>query len=625
MICSKPAVRLDILALPSQTSILFWLIFLVIGLPVMLSAVGRSVPCGPVVIVCVITFTTWDFLSGPERQIRRLQLTETATFPALNEHFYSLATNVAGLNRPPRLLISSDEHNGIHSFGTFTRRYVTISQPLAREFENAFNSHILAHHERAEAVLLHELAHFRNGDVWKALLSYSLLKVTAVFFTISLFSTLATPFLYHYGAQFYLSNLSFSPDMVRPFDAELATMLETLPQVGPQAMMRYEMYVLNAHWPLIVGSFLLQLFFWRRLLRVRELYADARVIAWQKKIQPLLDAIPWIAAVTILQPAPTFRERPVTQIAFRSMLSNSWFKRLFSNQPGLAMRRLCLDEPHQVYGGSLNIAVVAGFTAVLLNMTLSSLFTSRFMREPNATISLVVGFMVIAISYLPFILRQSGSRSDILRSLRHMTIIFTLIWIVPRILTGLIVAVGVLLYPDIIDWSAYTLILTGGENLASLDVSPFFVIDIFVLRPILFSALVVPLLLLLLLVLDTSIKRQVLTWYSSQVVQNHSTSVLWGISGALSAIVALAVLPMVNALVFPTAHSVMDQGTWIGFILATLLLIGLSLFLWAGHKRYARRCPACKTNVPGHYSLGRCCDQCGKPLYPHLDQKVIFP
>ncbi len=354
--------------------------------------------------------------------------------------------------------------------------------------------------------------------------------------------------------------------MIRPFDAELATMLETLPQVGPQAMMRYEMYVLNAHWPLIVGSFLLRLFFWRRLLRVRELYADARVVAWQKKIQPLLGAIPWVAAATVLQPTPFPHRRPVTQIAFRSVISGNWLKRLFSVQPGLAMRQQCLAEPHKIYGESLNIAAVAGFTAVLLNMTSSSLFTSRFMREPNATIPLVIGFMVMAVSYLPFVLRQSGDRSDILRFTRRMTVVFTLIWIVPRIFTGVIVAAGVLLYPDIIDSSAYTLILTGGEDLASLYMSPFFVIDIFVIRPILFSVLIVPLLLLLLFVLDTGIKQKVLTWYGAKIVQDHSTLVLWGISGVLSAIMALAVLPTVNVLLFPTAHSFANQGALVSFI-----------------------------------------------------------
>jgi len=615
--------RLNILALPSQTTILFTLIFLVIGLPVLLSAVGRSVPSGPFVIVCVIMFTVWDFLSAPDRQIRKLRLTNAApSFPALNEHFCELATSTVGLPHPPRLLISSEEYNGIYGFGTFTRRYVALSRLLAQELEATLKSPDSARCARAEAVLLHELAHFRNGDVWKALLSRSLLKVAAVFFSVSLFNTLLIPFLYHYGARFYLSNFLLSPEMVRSFDPEAATILETLPQVGPQAMMRYELYVLNAHWPLIVGSLLLLFLFWRRLLRLRELYADARVIVWQKSAEPLLSAIPWIATVTALQPTAPPRRRLVPRVAFGSTSSTGWLRRLFSVQPGFVMRRCCLEEPHRIYGGTLNFAAVAGITVVLLNLTLSSLFTSRFIRGPNATLPLVVGFTVLAVSYIPLILRWSSDWSKMLRPLGLTVAGFTLIRIAPQVLVGALIAVGIVLYPEAIDQGAYALLLIGGEDLPSLGVSPSFVMDVFVIRPLLFSALVIPLLLFLLLVLDTYLKREILTWYGARLVRKHPAAILWSISGILAAIVALGILPIANALIFPTAHSLLAPTTLIGFTLLVPLLIGAPLILWLGHRRYARRCPTCEAKIPGYYSLGCRCDQCKGCLHPRLTQSL---
>jgi hypothetical protein len=134
--------RLNVLALPSQTAILFALIFLVIGVPVLFSAVGRSVPCGPVVIVCVVTLTTWDFLSAPDRQIRQLRLENARTdFPTLTKCVEDLATATAGLLNPPYVFISS-ENDGISSFGTFTRRYMSLSRHLAEEMERTLASSV---------------------------------------------------------------------------------------------------------------------------------------------------------------------------------------------------------------------------------------------------------------------------------------------------------------------------------------------------------------------------------------------------------------------------------------------------------------------------------------------------
>ncbi|RIK29411.1 MAG: hypothetical protein DCC52_07405 [Chloroflexi bacterium] len=137
---------------------------------------------------------------------------------------------------------------------------------------------------RARAILLHELAHWKHNDVWLASLARSVLVVTIVFMALNLCVHWLTPLLYYGFIRFY--------DFTQPPWSELLPLLERdIPNIRDMLdpnnpivaarWMDYRVAIFASFMPLIVGSALLLLFFWRALLRTRELYADARVVEWQ--------------------------------------------------------------------------------------------------------------------------------------------------------------------------------------------------------------------------------------------------------------------------------------------------------------------------------------------------------
>jgi hypothetical protein len=204
------------------------------------------------------------------------------------------------------------------------------------------------------------------------------------------------------------------------------------------------------------------------------------------------------------------------------------------------------------------------------------------------------------------------------RSLRRATIVFTLIRIAPQILVGAMLTAIVTLDPQIIGEAAYILTLLGGENLPPIDVSYDLILDLYVFRPLIFSILVLPALLYPLLLIDILFKRKILTWYGSPLLRKNLTSTLWAVSAFLSAGAALGVIPLLNALIFPTAHSLLSITTLIGYGVLALATGGFLILFRQGHRHYARRCPACDAFVPGFFYLGRCCEQCGHTFHPQL-------
>ena len=67
----NPKTRLNLFALPSQTTLIFAGILIVVGLPLLLSLTGRFALLLPLMPLVVLLFTLWDFLAEPVRIKRR--------------------------------------------------------------------------------------------------------------------------------------------------------------------------------------------------------------------------------------------------------------------------------------------------------------------------------------------------------------------------------------------------------------------------------------------------------------------------------------------------------------------------------------------------------------------------
>jgi hypothetical protein len=261
---------------------------------------------------------------------------------------------------------------------------------------------------------------------------------------------------------------------------------------------------------------------------------------------------------------------------------------------------------------------MAGVIVVLLNLNLSSLFLSRYLRGPNATIPFVLGFTILSLSMLPSLCAFTGPSVELRRRIVRLILIFTAIKLIPQYALGLVVAAGVIIDPQSIEVAAYALVGAGGENLPPLGVPVSFVIEVFVLRPAILFTFVMPLTLFLFLLLDARLKRMALTWYGAAVIRKHPVALFWGLTGWLALVLWFVVLPFYNVATVPTAHTLLDPLILVQMVL-TLLISAIVVALFARiHHRYAGCCPRCGEPIPGPYQLGMTCPHCAELLHPWL-------
>lgn len=629
---AKPApspdqpLKLNIFALPTRTTILFALIILVVLLPILASLAGDTPLWEPFIVFWMLLLPLRSFLRGPDREKERGQMTDLASqFPVLARHINRLAAQI-DLRRKPRLLLSNERGAGLRTFGSFTRHYLAIPEDRAPELQADLASGDRDKRDGAEAILLHELSHFANRDIVPAFFSQSLLQVALAFMMLSLAVGLLAPFLYNTLVGFFDFAAIWPPEflqMVEASDPQMAQALTNPPEVGPATWARYELFVFTAHWPLIVGSLILLLFFWRALLRTRELYADARVAQWQGTEYVIQRELLRETVRGAIQPVTDMPRRParvrqgIRAFSFRLLRLRGLFS-ILARHPDRQTREKCLEQPDQVYGSDTSIAVTAGVTVVLLNLTLGSLFLSRYLRGPNATVPFVVGFIILSLSLLPTLCALTGSFREIRRKIGWLVLIFTSIKLVPQYILGITVAVAVIVDPQAIELAAYTLVGAGGENLPSLGIPTAFILEVFVLRPAILFTIVMPITLILFLWLDSRLKRAALTWYGAPLIQNHPVALLWGLTGWLALVLWFVVLPFYNVATVPTAHTLLDPFI-LGRMTLTLVTSVIVVFLFATiHRRYAGRCPGCAGVVPSPYRLGMACPHCEELLHPWL-------
>jgi len=437
------------------------------------------------------------------------------------------------------------------TFGSFTRHYVALSETLARHLERWLKSSDEEKRHLSDALLIHELAHMLHHDVWMVGFSQSLLRVTIVFITLNYLVAAMMPFLYNALVSFFDFSQLLDPDliaMLRLLDPRATDIILHPPSIPPEAWLNYEAVLLAAHAPLVIGRIILLAFYWRALLRTRELYADARVVVQQGTAKYLWEQLQLQSAIQGIQSLPeTWWEKLTAwNVRWRTAVGLKWrgITGWLGTHPARETRRKCLDTPHLIYGSDWAIGITAGSTVVLLNLILGSLFLSRYLRGPNSQIPFLIGFLVISLSLLPTLCQFPERVREQTRQITRIVLIFTAIKLVPQYLVGIALTMMMLTNPQLIDQVAW--ILAGGTGTVPkpLEISVEFVLEIFVIRPALLFTFGMPIVLILWLRLDAYIRRQLLHWYSSPWMIHHPSRMFWGTTLMLAAILGLTVLPI---------------------------------------------------------------------------------
>lgn len=629
-----PALKLNILALPSHTAILFALIALVVLGAALASLLPNSGLWWPPIVIGLTLLPLRAFLQRPDRVMRRQGLIhyDDKTTAVIEEELASF-----GAEQRPIVLIA-DKPLGARAFGTFRRHYISFGRSLAQGIAEGLRARAGRQRDRLRTILAHELAHFLNRDVWLVWLSHALLLMMILVMGLNLWV----------GLNLSLFVIENGPEIAQPeffgrLFEQATQMLPGMPsldlrgvydifyQRNPMVMeqladpdLRLEHWRLHffrlaaAHLPFALSGLVLWAIYWRRLLRVRELYADARAAALMGDASIVREATAVHDTIVAVTPISLSRWGRI-----RASLA-----RLPEHIPALSLhpsdkkRRNCLAEPIQVLDSWRWIAISVGLAVVLLDLLLRGTLTAGYIKEPGAYLPLLASFLVFATWLLPRVCMGNDSRKGLLSQVARIVLLFTLIKLIPRMIDAGLAVVMLFTNPEmfgeVIDLWAYSLtgrFATELPRLMGVEVSWPEFLSYHVVWPMAYFALLMPPTLIGFLLADASLKRRALTWYR---LEERVRRVFWCVSGVLALVLALIVIPLCDWLLFPQAHSSWSVAALSGAAIAlTAILVGGVLF-WRYDQKLATRCPGCDTRLSGMYQLGKQCERCGEALHPWL-------
>lgn len=661
---TSPGRRLDIFALPSYTAIIFVLIMAVILGIAFTALLPGSQLWWPPVILGLTLLPLRDFFQWPDRLLRKYRDGSAYDAPASGEESVQqqIAANLTALapdRRPPELRIT-EAPIVIESFGTFRRRYVALGAvPAARLAKN------LASERRRQpylAMLCHELAHFINHDMPLAQLSRSLLKMTVLVMSASIWiGLLMVAFL-----------VMVSPEVLRPefwshMSARLAALAPGLPPPdlswapdslrlqNPYAFERLQdpagrsalwfsssLYLLGAQLPFVLAGSVLWLFYWPRLMRIRELYADARaarmlhdpgVVLKALSLHGLLTLVPGPQAQTRWQRLRDGWRRAIAQV-------NGLPRKLpligglFDLHPSLETRARCLADPVQVFGKPREIAITIGAAVILLDLATRGILTATYIYEPGPYLPILVAFVITAVWLLPqvSVAGNEAARGALPRQIALIVGVFAAMKLFMHIIDlGL---VAFMWLTDAAGWGraldlwVYVMLGVGAETLGAegplpelmgVQVSWAEFTAMHIIRPMAYFGLALSPVLFAGLWADALLKRRALTWYG---FGPRVRRVFTGITGIMLLLFALIVIPLLNRLFFPEIYSSWSPAALAGILVGLLAASGSGIWFWRTDRRWAGRCPSssCGQPVTGSYYPGKICqnEKCGQALHSWL-------
>jgi Zn-dependent protease with chaperone function len=529
-----------------------------------------------------------------------------------------------GLPRTPKLAIS-DSNVRLHAMGSPGHWYIVISRNIAVRLKADLED--VTRVPQVQAMFVHELYHFKNGDYWQMQYTRELLR-TAAFFMLW-----AVAFLTGFG--FFL--LIVKPDVLRFDMRTLVGQIEALPpefreiylamlpskeawaEMQAKAAsidMNFVLYfIINAISPLVIVGTILWLFYWPKFLRIRELYADAGVLQTQKHTNHLAGASLLNSRGEPNLPSSLMEHGINTVVGqIRASLPKT-LTSLFDYHPDWLRRANAWQDPKQVYDHWLVTAISVGGLALILDILLSTPLMLPYQGQWPMHFSVLVISVVVTLNLMtPLVLGEPVMK----QMLKLIGVIVALrsVW--------LALTVGLMLFllffaPGFLSDALTSAIVSVARYTRPLSTPVIDDLASFVFEASLLNSLQIPVVLVSLASLvgaNMALLRRLYTWYGLPHVSRRLLQIAYCIITVTTVFFGLSVLPIVTtALLRP--HDLLDPWMMIGGLCGLLVAVGgLSLFLYA-NQRYGRRCSQCGADVPGSYSLGKRC-KCGELLHPWM-------
>ncbi|NJN15461.1 MAG: hypothetical protein HC822_03790 [Oscillochloris sp.] len=587
---------------------------------------GRSDPIFMLLALGLLIVSFRQLLTWPDDERRRYGLTPSdEQFAPLQQRIQRLAVQV-GLPRSPILLITAEEYD-VRVFGSWRRWYIGMDRQLAERFLTAIDNPQQA--QSVDAVLVHELFHFRHNDnIWMGL-ARSLLRNGLILNLWFGCLIIGMVMLANLAQDNFFAN--YSPDqLAQTFNQILAgqggdlayTLFgsqEEFERIRDQAQhisfsQTIWNIVLNIFPFLLFGGILL-LQFWRRFLRLREVYADAGVAQIRGEVYSLIKAIPLAGG--------TANSQPTNFAAWLGQGLRALRTRYLASDHDLIDRINYLHHPEQLYGVAWKYGLLSGFFVNFLNLVLVGTSAILVIGNWPLHFPVVASVILIALYLLPALVMGS------LRQVFCNSLVILMITV--AIYGGLVLFVLILLIGGALIDPAF---VNEGLELAvnafiwySGPATEPLVEDTWgLLREVaLINLLQIPTLIMVIggsVALLATLIRRMLTWYGMPQIERRLMRAVVILILLVAAFVGLAILPPISDLILRRAPlSLPSLWFWAGATIGMLGCLAFGIWFLRQDRRYAGRCPHCSAIVPGPYMFGRRCDNpaCNQALHPWLE------
>lgn len=446
--------------LPGQTEAIYWIIVLVIGATAVSSLFGSTpVPMLPIMLTLFL-LPLHAILAAPDKELRqedqeaRTALQKEGVLPTLQQIINELAIEI-GYTRPVQLVISPKPYEA-RAFGSWRRHYIFLGGEVVKKLYDDWQSP--THQPKAKALLLHEISHLMHKDVQRITFTRNLLRSCFIVMTwwgllfmawlglanelvpamLSFDLTQSTNFaeLPPETLQF-LQNLLLSP-------TEKIELAEMAKEVSLGLVLNF---VVQAFLPIIVIGFILWLFYWRKMVRMQEYYADSRASAYLPDKQVLLSAygryVPWFQPA--VKPTSWYRQRKTAVIRtvpfqfVKKLPQHDWL-RWVNLHPTYKERRDILMEPLKLNQNWRNQAIIAGVLLVAMENFLVSPLISNFLSDYPAHFSTIALFILISTWVLPLLVSHQPVKTTLIKMI---SLIFAIYfgWLLLNIILAVIIAI----------------------------------------------------------------------------------------------------------------------------------------------------------------------------------------
>lgn len=622
--------KIDIFRLPNQTTILFWLIVLVfLGSVLLGAAVPAPIFLWPLALGLLL-LPLRAYFNQPRRLFKESHLKFAGDEFAELKAELARQTQALGLRLVPRIAITPNEMFPVRSFGTYHHWYIGISETKARQWQNGLQDPLEC--KVYTSVMVHELYHFKTGDYWQMGYAGELFRTALGFIGWLLFFYLGYGYLMVTAGPAVLAMdpaVALQSLMVAMPEAE-SMLRGAFPSSEEMARLRSAAaglqlsfildFVMASLAPMIFTLALLFIFFWRKLLRMREVYADAGAAQTAGKTRPLIAALAGIP-LQFLPQSPSALLTTVSPhgtLTWKSILE--WLRKLFHYHPDTVERMRYLEDPSRMYCRWIDTAILAGTLVLTLDVYVLSPMTLMQVGAWPLHFPVLSALIIIALNYLIPNLLLKGRIRAVLADLVKISLVVTAIRLVLLLFLFALLGSLLLLSPktlaEVLQYAISTTARYAGPiELLSLDELSFFVIKSFVVNTLQVAA-IFGLLFLGLLAIAFFLKR-VNSWYA---LPGREVKILWAsyiVVAVITLIWATLLLPIITCVLTEPSRLFRLDNLALNVLggLATLT-VGLLFFFF--HRRYAGRCPSCGQLVEGSFSVGKTCSQCHQTLHHWL-------